>query len=323
MTPAKRGESRLAIIASIAANVAIAITKFVVAWVAHSTAMLAEGVHSLSNCFDGGLLLLGQHRAQKPPDEAHPFGHGREVYFWSLIVAIVFFALGAGVAIYEGVQHVLVPESLGDPKWSYIVLGASAIFDGTSFVIGFRQFRKEARGRSSWMTVHRSKNPALFSVVLEDTADLIGLALAFFGIFLSHALGAPWLDGAASIAIGLVIAAVAVVMLVETHGLLIGERARPELMSAVRERAEREPGVVRVADASSLHIGPNEIVVVLDLVFAPDAGAADVIRGAAAIREDLRRDHPDVSRVLFEPVSSARPAQNPAIGVRLPKKFGV
>jgi cation diffusion facilitator family transporter len=302
VTPAKRGESRLAIIASIVANVAIAITKLVVAWIAHSTAMLAEGVHSLSNCFDGGLLLLGQHRARKPPDEAHPFGHGREVYFWSLIVAIVFFALGAGVAIYEGVRHVLNPDPLGDPKWSYIVLGASAVFDGGSFVIGFRQFRREARGRSSWMLVRRSKNPALFSVVLEDTADLIGLALAFLGIFLGHALRMPRLDGAASIAIGLVIGAIALVLLVETHGLLIGEPARADLMAAVRERAAREPGVARVAGSSSLHIGPNEIVVVLDLVFVPGAGAADVMRGAAAIREDLRREHPDVSRVLFEPV---------------------
>jgi len=302
VTPAKRGDSRLAIIASIVANVAIAITKLVVAWIANSTAMLAEGVHSLSNCFDGGLLLLGQHRAQKPPDEAHPFGHGREVYFWSLIVAIVFFALGAGVAIYEGVQHVLNPEPLGDPKWSYIVLGASAVFDGGSFVIGFRQFRREARGRSSWTMVRRSKNPALFSVVLEDTADLIGLALAFLGIFFGHALGMPRLDGAASIAIGLVIGTIALVLLVETHGLLIGEPAGADLMAAVRERAAREPGVACVAGSSSLHIGPNEIVVVLDLVFVPGAGAADVMRGAAAIGEDLRREHPDVSRVLFEPV---------------------
>ena len=318
MTPSQRGESRFAIIASIAANVAIAITKFVVAVVANSTAMLAEGVHSLSNCFDGGLLLLGQSRARKPPDEAHPFGHGREVYFWSLIVAIVFFALGAGVAIYEGVEHVLAPEPLGNPKWSYIVLAASAVFDGGSFVVGFRQFRREAHGRSSWTTVRRSKNPALFSVVLEDTADLIGLAFAFLGIFLGHALGIPWLDGAASIAIGLVIGAVAVVMLIETHGLLIGEPARSELMSAVRERAAREPGVERVAGLSSLHIGPNEIVVVLDLVFAPEAGAADVMRGAAAIRADLRRDHPDVARVLFEPVSDPHSAQNPALRGQTP-----
>ncbi len=303
MTPAQRGESRFAIIASIVANVAIAITKFVVAAIARSTAMLAEGVHSLSNCFDGALLLLGQYRAKRPPDESHPFGYGREVYFWSLIVAIVFFALGAGVAIYEGILHVLSPEPLGNPKWSYIVLGASAIFDGSSFVIGFHQFRREAHGRSSWTTVRRSKNPALFSVVLEDTADLTGLTLAFLGIFLGHTLGLPWLDGVASIAIGLVIAAVAVVMLIETHGLLIGEPARSELMTSVRERAAREPGVERVAGSSSLHIGPEEIVVVLDLVFAADAGAVDVMRGAAAIREDLRREHPDVSRVLFEPVA--------------------
>jgi cation diffusion facilitator family transporter len=302
----QRGESRRAIIASIAANVAIAITKFIVAAVARSTAMLAEGVHSLANCFDGALLLLGQSRARKPPDDDHPFGYGREEYFWSLIVAIVFFALGAGVAIYEGVRHELYPQPAGDPKWSYIVLAASALFDGASFVVGLKQFRREARGRGYWATVRHSKNPSLFSVVLEDTADLTGLALAFLGIFLGHALGLPWLDGAASIAIGLVIAAVAIVRLVETHGLIIGERASPELMAAVRARAEQEPGVRRVAGISSLHVGPSEIVVVLELEFIPEATAADVHRGVAAISTDLRREHADVSRVLFEAVAETR-----------------
>src|SRR5690349_1460454 len=165
--------------------------------------MLAEGVHSLANCFDGSLLLLGEYRSRRPPDEEHPFGYGRELYFWSFVVAVVFFALGAGLTLYEGVRHVIHPPELGPATWSYVVLGGSALFDGASFVIGFKQFRRDAKGRGYWRTVRESKNPTLISVVLEDTADLLGLACAFVGVFLSHKLHMPALDGFASIAIGL------------------------------------------------------------------------------------------------------------------------
>lgn len=300
------GDSRPAIIASVAANVAIAITKFVVGMIARSTAMIAEAVHSLANCFDGGLLLLGQHLAQRPPDRAHPFGHAREVYFWSLIVAIVFFALGAGFTVYDGVHRIVHPSPLGDPKWSYIVLAAAAVFDGGSFVIGFRQFRRHTNGRSYWRTVRESKNPALFSVVLEDAADLIGLALAFLGVFLSHRLTMPWLDGLASIAIGAVIGSLAVILLVETHGLLIGEAARPTLIDAICRLVESQEGVMRVSYVGSLHIGPRDIVVALKVEFDPALGAADLAHRASVIEERVRREHRDVGRLFLEPAAPDR-----------------
>jgi cation diffusion facilitator family transporter len=299
-------ESRTAIYASIAANVAIAITKFVVGAIAHSSAMLAEGVHSLVNCFDGGLLLLGQQRSKRPADDAHPFGYGREVYFWSLIVAILFFALGSGFTVYEGIQHVLAPGPLGDPTWSYIVLALSAVFDGASFVVGLRQFRRHMRAPGYWRAVRRSKDPSLFSVVLEDVADLCGLAIAFIGVFLSHQLQMPVLDGIASIAIGLLLGAVATILLVETHSLLVGEAASAELVDAIHRMVLREEGVRGASRPASLHVGPRQIVVVLEVEFEQELTAEQVAECAAALDERLRARHPDIQRVFVQPTPHAR-----------------
>lgn len=293
-------DSRTAMIASIVANVAITITKFLVAFVSGSAAMFAEAVHSLVNCFDGTLLLLGAWRARRPPDELHPFGYGRELYFWNLIVAIIFFALGSGFTVYEGVRRALTPEPLGNPMWSYVVLAAAALFDGTSFVIGFRSFRRQARGYGYWTTIRQSKNPALFSVVLEDTADLIGLSLAAVGIFLSHALNMPRIDGVASIGIGLVLGAIATVLLIETHGLLIGESATPELILAVRAIAQDDGAVERVEQMLTVQLGPTDVVVALRIVLHDGLEPPEIIATTARIEDRIKRDQTDVKRVFVE-----------------------
>jgi cation diffusion facilitator family transporter len=298
-------ESRTAIYASIIANIAIALTKLTVGAIARSTAMLAEGVHSLVNCFDGGLLLLGQRRARRAADDAHPFGYGREVYFWSLMVAILFFALGAGFTIYEGIRHVLRPEALGDPTWSYVVLAASAVFDGASFVVGFRQFRRNMRAPGYWRAVRRSKDPTLFSVVLEDVADLSGLAIAFAGVFASHHFEMPVLDGVASIAIGLVLGAVATILLVETHGLLVGESASPDLVDRIRREVLEHDDVRAAARPTSLHVGPQQIVVALEVEFESRLTAREVAESAAALDEELRARNPAISRVFVQPIPHA------------------
>jgi cation diffusion facilitator family transporter len=293
-------ESRTAILASIAANIAIAITKFTVAGLSKSMAMFAEGVHSLVNCSDGTLLLLGTHRAKKPPDAAHPFGHGREVYFWSLIVAVVFFALGSGVTIAEGVVSLMHLRELGDPTWNYVVLAFSAVFDGASFLIGLRQFRKRLRPRGYWATIRESKDPTLFSVVLEDVADLLGLAIAFLGVLLSHLLNTPVFDAMASIAIGCVIGAIAIVLLTETHGLLIGEAARPELLLAVKSAVTENPDVSAVGEPQSIHIAPDHVVIALRVRPEPGLSADRFTASAKSLSRRVREEHVEVKQVLFD-----------------------
>lgn len=304
-------ESRGPIIASIAANVAIAITKFIVAGLSRSTAMLAEAVHSLVNCFDGILLLFGQHRSRRPPDAGHPFGHGREQYFWALIVAVLFFALGSGFSIYEGIARTADPEPLRDPTWNYIVIAVAALFDGTSFVIAFRQFQRHAHGRSFWKTIRQSKDPALFSVVLEDTADLVGLAIAFIAIYLAHRLGDPVIDGIGSIAIGLVLGAVAIVLLIETHSLLIGEAAGPRLVQGVRRILQEAPEVVSAEDPDTVQLGPDDVVVALRVRFADGTSAehaGDVMR---RLEKQIKLEHPEVKRVMLEPPAPLPPPAPP------------
>jgi cation diffusion facilitator family transporter len=299
------GESRFVVIASIAANIGVAGTKFLVAAITGSVAMMAEGAHSLANCFDGGLLLLGENRARRPPNELHPFGYGRELYFWSFIVAVVFFTLGSGFALYEGIRHVLHPAPLRSPGWNYVVLAASAFFDGASFVVGFRVLRRQADGRGYWTTIRESKNPTLFSTVLEDAADIIGLTCAFVGVYASHMLGMPALDGVASIAIGVLLGALAIVLLVKTHGLLIGESASPELIDAVRDVAQAHDGVTRVGPILTVHTGPYEVVLVMRLGVRPEITAAELSRHFADLERQLRHQHPELRRVFFEVASSA------------------
>jgi cation diffusion facilitator family transporter len=292
--------SRIAILASIVANVAIAITKLTVAAFSRSMAMFAEGVHSLVNCSDGALLLLGTQRAKRPADAAHPFGHGREIYFWSLIVAVVFFTLGSGVTIFEGVQSLMKPRELGHPGWNYVVLAFSAVFDGSSFVVGFRQFRLRMHHRGFWTTIRQSKDPTLFSVVLEDLADLTGLLIAFLGILLSHVFHMPAFDAIASIAIGCVIGAIAVILLIETHGLLIGESARPELLQAIMTVVASETEVTALERPQSIHIAPDHVVIALRLRAEPGLSAERFVTCAQSISHRVRGEHAEVKQVLLD-----------------------
>lgn len=251
--------------------------------------MVAEGVHSVVDAGDGLLLLLGQHRAAQPPDDEHPLGHGKELYFWSLIVAVLFFALGSGMSFYEGVHHILHPEPITDPTWNYIVLGAAAVFTFTSFGVALKEFRKRLRGRSYWQAFRESKDPTLFTLVLEDLADLIGMALAFFGVFLSRLLNKPSLDGAASIGVGVVLTVVAALLARESKGLLVGEGATSEQRQAIRRVASDDEAVLGVRRLVTMYFGPGTILVALDVQFRPQldgaAVAAAVVRMEARIRK--------------------------------------
>jgi cation diffusion facilitator family transporter len=292
--------SKLPVYAAIAANIAIAVTKFVVAGITGSSAMLSEGVHSAVDTFNGLLLLLGLRLSQRPATPEHPFGHGKELYFWSLIVAILVFGLGGGVSLYEGVQHVLHPVALKDAGWNYFVLGAAALFEGSSFAISLRQFLKQLRGRPFWQTLHASKDPTNYTVLAEDAAALAGLAIAAIGIALSHALDWPELDGVASLLIGVLLAGVAVLLMRESRGLLIGEGLRPETARAIRALALAQPKVHDAGRVLSMYVGPDDVLVTMDVDFetgTPTEEAGEII---TAVEKQVRERFPMIKRLFIE-----------------------
>ena len=310
MAPRMASESRTAIYVGIAANVLIAATKFAAALVTGSSAMVSEGVHSLVDSGDGLLLLLGQVRGARPADEEHPLGHGKELYFWSLIVAILFFALGGGMSFYEGVQHILRPEGITDPKWNYIVLGASTLFTIWSFTVAFREFHKRAGSRSYWETFKRSKDPTIFTLVLEDLADLVGLLFAFIGVYFGHRLGKPWMDGAASIGIGLVMTVVAVLLLRESKGLLIGESATRGEREAIRSAACSDPDVRNVRRIVTQYYGPESMLVLMDVAFSPELDTAGIATAIDRLEANIRRIRPAVQHIYIEAESFKGTAEN-------------
>jgi cation diffusion facilitator family transporter len=287
--------------AAIGANLAIAATKFVAGAVTGSSAMLSEGIHSLVDTGNGLLLLLGLRRSQQPPDTSHPFGYGKELYFWTLIVAIGIFAVGGGMSFYEGVTHLLHPHSLHDPLWNYIVLGCALVFEGTSWVIAFRELRSMTVGEDSlWRAVRHSKDPTIFTVLYEDSAALLGLLVAFGGVFFGHYFANPYCDGAASIIIGVILAVVAVLLAYESKGLLVGEGANPYLLASVRDLAAADPAVERVFWPLTMYFGPQQLLLTVQVHFRHDASAAQVEEAVDRIEAAIRRRHAEIRWIFNE-----------------------
>ncbi|MEJ1126442.1 cation diffusion facilitator family transporter [Variovorax sp. CCNWLW225] len=305
-------ESKVAIYGAIGANVAIAATKFVVAGITGSSAMLSEGIHSAVDTFNGVLLLVGIRLSQRPATPEHPFGHGKELYFWSLIVAVLIFGLGGGVSFYEGIQHIRKPEPMRDPTWNYVVLALAFVFEGTSFLIALRQFRAQARGVPFWRALGQSKDPTTYTVLAEDSAALIGLAVAALGIYLSHRFGMPELDGAASVVIGLLLAGVAVLLIGQARGLLIGEGIRPETARAIRSLAMEQPSVSDVGHVLSMYIGPDEVLAIVDVNFKEGTATGEAADAITAIEGQVRARFPMIRRLFIEaseaPVEAVVPA---------------
>lgn len=292
-------ESRTAIYAAIAGNLAVAVTKFVAAALTGSSAMLSEAIHSVVDTGNGGLMLYGVRRSRKPPDFEHPFGHGRELYFWTLIVGVLVFAVGGGMSVYEGITHVMHPAPSENAAWSYAVLGFAAVFEGTSWFFGWKAFNAERGGRGVVEAIHVSKDPTSFSVLLEDSAALTGLLVAFAGIFLGRLFGLPQLDGAASVVIGLLLCAVAVVMVYESRGLLVGEGLDRASLKELRALVESDPAVESVQHLYTVYQGAHEVLLAVELHFR-DALSAVGVRGAVArLKRDIRARHPDITRVYF------------------------
>src|SRR6266550_43834 len=299
--------SKVAIYGAVAANVAIAVTKFVVAGITGSSAMLSEGIHSAVDTFNGILLLVGLKLSQRPATPEHPFGHGKELYFWSLIVAVLIFGVGGGLSFYEGVQQIRHPQPMQDPMWNYVVLGVAAVFEGSSFVIALRQFLTQAGNTPFWEALHRSKDPTTYTVLAEDSAALIGLVVAAVGIALSQGLDKPVPDGAASLIIGLLLAGVAVALTWESRSLLIGEGIRPETVRAIRSIALAQPKVRDVGRVLSRYVGPDDVLVTMDLDFDDGTAAADAGAAIAAVERQVRERYPMIKRLFIE--AGAAPAQ--------------
>jgi len=293
-------DSRIAVYGAIAANVAIAATKFVVAGITGSAAMLSEGIHSAVDTGNGVLLLIGRRLSERKATPEHPFGHGKELFFWSLIVAVLVFGLGGGLSMLEGIQHIMNPAPMRDPKWNYFVLFAAAIFEGTSFTVALRVFLREKGDRPFWAALHASKDPMTYTVLGEDFAALAGLAVAALGIFISHYYNLPQADGAASIAIGVILAGVAVLLIREARGLLIGEGIRPDTAAAIRELLGRHPLVRSVGPLLSMYIGPEQVLLTLDVEFDPKASAASISKAVRSLEQEIRARFDKITRIYIE-----------------------
>ncbi|WP_284276683.1 cation diffusion facilitator family transporter [Mesorhizobium huakuii] len=298
---AGRGGSKMVIYAALAGNLAIALTKFAAAFFTGSSAMLSEGVHSLVDTGNGGLLLYGMHRAARPADRTHPLGHGRELYFWSFIVALLVFALGAGVSFYEGILHIMAPEPVANVKVNYVVLGLSFLFEGSSWLVALKEFRRE-KGKQSWLqAVQSSKDPSVYTVLFEDSAALLGLIVAFAGILAAELLEMPELDGAASIGIALILGATAIFLARESKGLLIGEPASPEVQKRMLAIVQQDPAVQRANGVLTVHMGPQEIVAGLSIEFEDHLAAPEIEACVERIEARLKEEMPEISRLFVKP----------------------
>jgi len=299
--PSARPSSRTAILAALVGNLLVSATKAVAAAWTGSSAMLSEAVHSFVDTGNEVLLLYGQHRAARPPDREHPLGHGRELYFWSFIVALLVFAVGAGISLYEGILHVSAPAPMRDPLVSYVVLGLAALFEGSSFLVSNRQVRA-MKGRQSYVRFARaSKDPPSFMVLFEDAAALLGIAIAVVGTWAANRFDAPELDGVASILIGLVLATVAVLLARESKSLLVGEPARSEVSESVLALAREQAGVRNANGILTVQLAPDQIVVALSLHFAETLRVTELERGVEQIEARIRARHPEVSAVFVKP----------------------
>lgn len=292
--------SKKVIYAALVGNTLIAITKFTASVITGSSAMLSEAIHSLVDTGNQGLLLHGLKRAEKPADKDFPFGYGKEVYFWSFVVAILIFALGSGVSIYGGIRHILEPEPITNPMINYIVLGLALIFEGVAWYMALREFRKSKGQWGYFKAVQRAKDPSIFVVLFEDSAALLGLIIAFLGVFLAQVTGILWFDGLASVIIGLILGSTAIWLAIETKGLLIGESANNEVNQEIHQIAVSYPGIEHVNEVLTLHMGPGFILVNISIDFIDQVSAAEVEQTIAAIDQEIKTKNVLVKRVFIE-----------------------
>jgi len=298
--------SKTSIYAAMAANIAIGIAKFVGATISGSSAMLSEGIHSVVDSTNEILLLYGLKQSERLADEEHPLGHGQEIYFWSLVVAVLIFALGGGVSVYEGLNSFQNSEASSSPLVSYIVLGIASIFEGTALWISIKEFNQNYPQNDDvglWRAIRESKDPSAFIVIVEDFAALVGLSLAFLGIFLSEVTHNPIYDGIASIIIGILLTVVAIILVAETKGLLVGESASLEVRKSIKIIVQSDDAVSATDSPVTFHLGPRDIMLALNIEFKDELSADEIEMATRRIESQIRESHPDIKRIFIEAAS--------------------
>ena len=288
------------IYAAIAGNSLIATTKFIAASISGSSAMLSEAIHSLVDTGNGFLLLLGLRRSRREPDTAHPFGYGKEVYFWSLVVAMIIFAGGGGISIYEGIKHLLHPGDIGDPTLSYWVLAFAMVFESFALTVAYREFRGSTGDIPLWTAIRQAKDPTAFAVLLEDTGAMAGLFIALVGVWAGATFDNPYIDGAASVLIGLVLIGIACVLAWESRGLLVGEAGSEEAVTAVRDVAAADPLVESLTSVRTVHMGPQALLVTIEVRFRRGATSSEIEASVDRIEAAIRERVPEARFISVE-----------------------
>ena len=306
--------SKATIYSALAANLLIAVTKFVAGGISNSGAMIAEGIHSLVDTANELLLLLGLRRSKKEPDATHPFGYGRELYFWSFIVSILIFGLGGGISIYQGILHVIKPELLEKPSINYIVLGLSVIFEGGSLIIGVRQFNRVRGSQPWWQAIINSKDPSSFVVLFEDGAAVAGLIIVLICTYFNQRFNLPFLDGVASILVGLLLMGVSLILARESRSLLMGEGIAPDTKASICALVEQDAGVIKVQHMMSTYQSPEEVLLMLVVVFEDNLTTPAINEAIDRIQRRISEKYKLVRYIIIQP-ESAQPANVSSVSV--------
>ncbi|MDR6525442.1 cation diffusion facilitator family transporter [Chryseobacterium rhizosphaerae] len=293
--------NRKSIYSALAANLLIALTKFIAGAFSNSSSMISEGIHSTVDTANQLLLLYGIKRSRKPADESHPFGYGKELYFWSFVVSILIFGLGGALSIYQGILHIMEPEVMKDPFWNYIVLILSLIFEGTSLFIAVKEFNKTRNGLRWWDAIIKSKDPGSFLVVFEDGAAVAGLLVVMILMGISHWLQIPELDGLASVIVGLILVFVSLILARESRSLLMGEGIAPETREKIAKLAEKDTAVVRTKSILSTYQSPEEVVLMLIIDFEDHLDTQEITEAIHRIRDHIKNEFLFVRFVIIQP----------------------
>ncbi|MCY3769561.1 MAG: cation diffusion facilitator family transporter [Gammaproteobacteria bacterium] len=292
--------SKWVVLAALIGNGLIAITKMIATAITGSSAMLSEAVHSIVDTCNQGLLLWGMKRSSKPADQQHPFGYGMELYFWTFVVAILIFAIGAGVSLYEGFHKLNSPRTVQHIYINYIVLGFAMIFEGVAWVVAFREFRRRKGKLGYFKAVQMSKDPTVFTVLFEDSAAMLGLMVAFVGLLLTQYLEQPMYDALASIVIGIILSCTAMLLAYETKGLLIGEAASKDVITGIQNIVSQEKDILSINEILTMHMGPQDILLNISIDFHDNISAGEVERTITRLEMKIKDQYPEVARIFIE-----------------------